>query len=75
MSPFCSRNEYLPQDNARQEGKKKMDNTPNAKRNKKSDKAKEKYEKNGKYSQKAIRAMEQLREKHKGQEKTSNKPK
>jgi hypothetical protein len=52
-----------------------MDNTPNAKRNKKSDKAKEKYEKNGKYSQKAIRAMEQLREKHKGQEKTSNKPK
>lgn len=34
-------------------------------RRKKSDKAKEKYEKNGKYSQKAIRAMEELRAKSK----------
>jgi len=32
-------------------------------RRKKSDKAKEKYEKNGKYSQKTIRAMEELRAK------------
>ena len=35
-------------------------------RRKKTDKAKEKYEKNGKYSQKAIRAMEELRAKGKG---------
>jgi hypothetical protein len=34
-------------------------------RRKKSDKAKEKHEKNGKYSQKAIRAMEELRAKGK----------
>lgn len=35
-------------------------------RRKKSDKAKEKYEKNGKYSQKAIRAMEEIRSKGNG---------
>ncbi len=42
-----------------------MDRDIKTERRKKSDKAKEKYEKNGKYSQKAIRAMEQLKEKNK----------
>ena len=42
-----------------------MDRDIKTERRKKSDKAKEKYEKNGKYSQKAIRAMEQIKEKNK----------
>jgi hypothetical protein len=40
-----------------------MDHNIKTDRRKKSDKAKEKYEKNGKYTQKAIRAMEDLRQK------------
>jgi hypothetical protein len=42
-----------------------MDRDIKTERRKKSDKAKEKYEKNGKYNQKAIRAMEQIKEKNK----------
>lgn len=41
-----------------------MDDPPNAKRQKKSDKAKEKYERNGGFSQKHIRIQEALREKN-----------
>jgi hypothetical protein len=37
-----------------------MDNTPNAKRSKKSDKAKEKHDRNGNFSQKHIRISEVL---------------
>lgn len=40
-----------------------MDNTPNAKRSKKSDKAKEKHERNGNFSQKHIRICQELMEK------------
>jgi hypothetical protein len=41
-----------------------MEKTIQTERRKKSDKAKEKYEKNGKYSKKSIRTMEELRAKH-----------
>lgn len=45
------------------------DDTPNSKRPKKSDKAKEKHERNGNFSQKHIRLQEQLQEKRKNQSK------
>lgn len=40
-----------------------MDYQPKTERRKKSDKAKEKYEKNGKYNQKAVRMMKEARAK------------
>ncbi len=55
--------------------RKRMDSHHHDNRRKKSDKAKEKYEKNGKYTQKAIRAMEQVRQKNQSKEKPSNNPK
>ncbi len=43
--------------------KEKMDHNVKTERRKKSDKAKEKHERNGKYSQKAVRAMEAIKTK------------
>lgn len=40
-----------------------MDHNVKTERRKKSDKAKEKHERNGKYSQKAVRAMEAIKTK------------
>jgi hypothetical protein len=45
------------------------DDTPNSKRSKKSDKAKEKHERNGNFSQKHIRISEQLLKKRAEQKK------
>lgn len=43
-----------------------MDNPPNAERKKKSDKAKEKFARNGGYSTKHVRIQEAIAEKKKG---------
>lgn len=47
-----------------------MDQNIKTERRKKSDKGKEKYERNGKFTQKAVRAMEALQEKRKNNAKT-----
>lgn len=46
-----------------------IDDTPNYKRSKKSDKAKEKHDRNGNFSQKHIRLQEQIQEKRKNKSK------